>query len=169
MNWKIWDKPYKNQCRRHRVAIKTWWYISIKQANVCVTWNYEYICCFLSGQSFSKLREKPLMVDLTVEEGSKLKIIYATVLGFHGIDLDTGTYFDIYLPSQVCSAYLLGVLRSVAASVIINNVLYCVVYPRQLLNSFHTSALALYKLQAPFKSHNNICLQHPWSARTCAL
>jgi len=40
------------------------------------------------------------MVDLTVEDGNKLKIIYATCVGFHGIDLDNATLFDIYIPAQ---------------------------------------------------------------------
>lgn len=43
------------------------------------------------------------MVDLTVEDGNKLKIIYATCVGFYGIDLDNATLFDIYIPSQVCN------------------------------------------------------------------
>jgi len=43
------------------------------------------------------------MVDLTVEDGNKLKIIYATCVGFYGIDLDNATLFDIYIPAQVCN------------------------------------------------------------------
>lgn len=71
--------------------------------------------------------------------------------------------------------YLFGVLRSVAvllftASVIINNILYCVIYPRQSLNRFHTSELALYKLLAQFKSHNDIFyLSHPWNVSCSAI
>ena len=52
-------------------------------------------------QSFVGLADKPLMVDLTVEEGQRLKAIYGSSRGFHGIDLDTSNVFDIYIPSHV--------------------------------------------------------------------
>jgi len=42
------------------------------------------------------------MVDLTVEEGQRLKVIYGSSRGFHAIDLDTSSVFDIYIPSHVC-------------------------------------------------------------------
>jgi len=50
---------------------------------------------------FSQLTYKPLLVDLTIEEGSRLKVIYGSSHGFHAIDLDTSNQIDIYLPSQV--------------------------------------------------------------------
>jgi len=53
-------------------------------------------------QSFAGLSDKPLMVDLTVEEGQRLKVIYGSSRGFHAIDLDTSSVFDIYIPAHVC-------------------------------------------------------------------
>ena len=50
---------------------------------------------------FSQLLYRPLLVDLTIEEGSRLKVIYGSTYGFHAIDLDTSNQIDIYLPSQV--------------------------------------------------------------------
>jgi hypothetical protein len=50
---------------------------------------------------FSQLAYRPLLVDLTIEEGSRLKVIYGSSYGFHAIDLDTSNQIDIYLPSQV--------------------------------------------------------------------
>jgi misshapen/NIK-related kinase len=50
---------------------------------------------------FSQLPYHPLLVDLTIEEGSRLKVIYGSEYGFHAIDLDTSNQIDIYLPSQV--------------------------------------------------------------------
>jgi misshapen/NIK-related kinase len=50
---------------------------------------------------FSQLAYHPLLVDLTIEEGSRLKVIYGSSYGFHAIDLDTSNQIDIYLPSQV--------------------------------------------------------------------
>ena len=50
---------------------------------------------------FSQLAYRPLLVDLTIEEGSRLKVIYGSRHGFHAIDLDTSNQIDIYLPCQV--------------------------------------------------------------------
>lgn len=52
-------------------------------------------------QSFSGLTEKPLLADLTIEEGQRLKVIYGSNHGFHAIDLDTSQVFDIYIPAHV--------------------------------------------------------------------
>ena len=53
-------------------------------------------------QSFGDLVHKPLLVDLTVEEGQRLKVIYGSVSGFHAVDVDSGAVYDIYLPTHVC-------------------------------------------------------------------
>jgi misshapen/NIK-related kinase len=55
---------------------------------------------FMAFKSFAGLADKPLMVDLTVEEGQRLKVIYGSCRGFHAIDLDTSSVFDIYIPSH---------------------------------------------------------------------
>lgn len=55
--------------------------------------------CFL--KSFSDLQHKPLLVDLTVEEGQRLKVIFGSHTGFHVIDVDSGNSYDIYIPSHV--------------------------------------------------------------------
>lgn len=54
-------------------------------------------------QSFGDLVHKPLLVDLTVEEGQRLKVIYGSCSGFHAVDVDSGAVYDIYLPTHVCS------------------------------------------------------------------
>lgn len=54
-------------------------------------------------QSFSELAYRPLLVDLTVEEGSRLKVIYGSADGFHAVDLDSASVYDIYLPKHVSS------------------------------------------------------------------
>uniref|UniRef100_A0A4W3ITA7 non-specific serine/threonine protein kinase n=1 Tax=Callorhinchus milii TaxID=7868 RepID=A0A4W3ITA7_CALMI len=58
---------------------------------------------FMAFKSFSCLSNKPLSVDLTVEEGQRLKVIYGSVSGFHAIDVDSGTVYDIYLPTHIHS------------------------------------------------------------------
>lgn len=55
----------------------------------------------VSVQSFRSLPQKPLSVDLTVEEGQRLKVIYGSLSGFHAIDVDSGTPYDLYLPTHV--------------------------------------------------------------------
>lgn len=52
-------------------------------------------------QSFGELVHKPLLVDLTVEEGQRLKVIYGSCAGFHAVDVDSGSVYDIYLPTHV--------------------------------------------------------------------
>ncbi|VUZ49767.1 unnamed protein product [Hymenolepis diminuta] len=52
---------------------------------------------FMAFKHFSSLHFRPLLVDLTVEENQRLKVIYGSEAGFHAIDLDTNTVFDLYL------------------------------------------------------------------------
>ena len=52
-------------------------------------------------QSFTELQHRPQLVDLTVEEGQRLKVIYGSSVGFHVIDVDSGNPYDIYIPSHV--------------------------------------------------------------------
>lgn len=40
-------------------------------------------------------------MDLTVEEGQRLKVIYGSCAGFHAVDVDSGSVYDIYLPTHV--------------------------------------------------------------------
>ncbi|XP_070539407.1 mitogen-activated protein kinase kinase kinase kinase 4-like isoform X2 [Ptychodera flava] len=53
---------------------------------------------FMAFKSFTDLIHKPLIVDLTIEEGSRLKVVYGSNAGFHAIDLDSGSVIDLYLP-----------------------------------------------------------------------
>uniref|UniRef100_A0A3B4UHM0 non-specific serine/threonine protein kinase n=1 Tax=Seriola dumerili TaxID=41447 RepID=A0A3B4UHM0_SERDU len=58
-----------------------------------------FLTCVL--QSFGDLVHKPLLVDLTVEEGQRLKVIYGSCSGFHAVDVDSGAVYDIYLPTHI--------------------------------------------------------------------
>uniref|UniRef100_A0A8C2KEW1 non-specific serine/threonine protein kinase n=1 Tax=Cyprinus carpio TaxID=7962 RepID=A0A8C2KEW1_CYPCA len=51
--------------------------------------------------SFGDLVHKPHLVDLTVEEGQRLKVIYGSCSGFHAVDVDSGAVYDIYLPTHI--------------------------------------------------------------------
>ncbi|EJW83173.1 hypothetical protein WUBG_05915, partial [Wuchereria bancrofti] len=50
--------------------------------------------------AFSQLTHLPLIVDLTVEKNSRLKVLYGSREGFHAIDLDSGSIDDIYTPAN---------------------------------------------------------------------
>lgn len=56
---------------------------------------------FMAFKSFCDLTFRPLLVDLTVEEGTRLKVIYGSSDGFHAVDLDSASVYDIYLPKLV--------------------------------------------------------------------
>ncbi|XP_063743207.1 mitogen-activated protein kinase kinase kinase kinase 4-like isoform X1 [Eleginops maclovinus] len=56
---------------------------------------------FMAFKSFGDLVHKPLLVDLTVEEGQRLKVIYGSASGFHAVDVDSGAVYDIYLPTHI--------------------------------------------------------------------
>ncbi|XP_035390516.1 mitogen-activated protein kinase kinase kinase kinase 4-like isoform X8 [Electrophorus electricus] len=56
---------------------------------------------FMAFKSFGDLMHKPLLVDLTVEEGQRLKVIYGSCSGFHAVDVDSGAVYDIYLPTHI--------------------------------------------------------------------
>ncbi|XP_061548142.1 mitogen-activated protein kinase kinase kinase kinase 4-like isoform X7 [Phycodurus eques] len=56
---------------------------------------------FMAFKSFGELVHKPLLVDLTVEEGQRLKVIYGSSSGFHAVDVDSGAVYDIYLPTHI--------------------------------------------------------------------
>ncbi|KAK6060857.1 hypothetical protein COOONC_01482, partial [Cooperia oncophora] len=52
------------------------------------------------AESFGALSHLPLIVDLTVEENARLKVLYGSHEGFHAIDLDSAAIYDIYTPSN---------------------------------------------------------------------
>uniref|UniRef100_A0A915EJ97 non-specific serine/threonine protein kinase n=1 Tax=Ditylenchus dipsaci TaxID=166011 RepID=A0A915EJ97_9BILA len=55
---------------------------------------------FMAFKSFGQLSHMPLVVDLTVEENARLKVLYGSHEGFHAIDLDSASIYDIYTPAQ---------------------------------------------------------------------
>lgn len=57
-------------------------------------------------KNFGELEHRPLLVDLTIEDQSRLKVIYGSAEGFHAVDLDSAEVYDIYLPKHVsCGFY----------------------------------------------------------------
>lgn len=66
-----------------------------------------YVRLILTLQSFAELMHRPLLVDLTVEEQTRLKVIYGSAEGFHAVDLDSAIVYDIYLPKHVSRAFVI--------------------------------------------------------------
>lgn len=75
--------------------------IALKDSIEIYAWAPKPYHKFMAFKSFGELAHRPLLVDLTVEEGSRLKVIYGSADGFHAVDLDSATVYDIYLPKHV--------------------------------------------------------------------
>ncbi|XP_017278627.1 mitogen-activated protein kinase kinase kinase kinase 4 isoform X2 [Kryptolebias marmoratus] len=75
--------------------------IALKNAVEVYAWAPKPYHKFMAFKFFRSLPQKPLSVDLTVEEGQRLKVIYSSVSGFHAIDVDSGTPYDLYLPTHI--------------------------------------------------------------------
>uniref|UniRef100_A0A8C5C816 non-specific serine/threonine protein kinase n=1 Tax=Gadus morhua TaxID=8049 RepID=A0A8C5C816_GADMO len=75
--------------------------IALKSAVEVYAWAPKPYHKFMAFKSFCPLPQRPLSVDLTVEEGQRLKVIYGSLSGFHAIDVDSGTPYDLYLPTHI--------------------------------------------------------------------
>uniref|UniRef100_A0A8B9KU59 non-specific serine/threonine protein kinase n=1 Tax=Astyanax mexicanus TaxID=7994 RepID=A0A8B9KU59_ASTMX len=75
--------------------------IALKNAVEIYAWAPKPYHKFMAFKSFTDLQHKPQLVDLTVEEGQRLKVIYGSSVGFHVIDVDSGNPYDIYIPSHI--------------------------------------------------------------------
>ncbi|XP_034061937.1 LOW QUALITY PROTEIN: TRAF2 and NCK-interacting protein kinase-like [Gymnodraco acuticeps] len=75
--------------------------IALKNAVEIYAWAPKPYHKFMAFKSFTELQHRPQLVDLTVEEGQRLKVIYGSSVGFHVIDVDSGSPYDIYIPSHI--------------------------------------------------------------------
>ncbi|XP_038565927.1 TRAF2 and NCK interacting kinase b isoform X7 [Micropterus salmoides] len=75
--------------------------IALKNAVEIYAWAPKPYHKFMAFKSFTDLQHRPQLVDLTVEEGQRLKVIYGSSVGFHVIDVDSGNPYDIYIPSHI--------------------------------------------------------------------
>ncbi|KAK2826508.1 hypothetical protein Q5P01_020722 [Channa striata] len=74
--------------------------IALKNSVEIYAWAPKPYHKFMAFKSFTDLQHRPQLVDLTVEEGQRLKVIYGSSVGFHVIDVDSGSPYDIYIPSH---------------------------------------------------------------------
>ncbi|XP_053311088.1 mitogen-activated protein kinase kinase kinase kinase 4 isoform X3 [Spea bombifrons] len=78
--------------------------IALKSSVEVYAWAPKPYHKFMAFKSFGDLVHRPLLVDLTVEEGQRLKVIYGSCAGFHAVDVDSGAVYDIYLPTHIQSS-----------------------------------------------------------------
>ncbi|KAF2880371.1 hypothetical protein ILUMI_25787 [Ignelater luminosus] len=78
--------------------------IALKDSIEIYAWAPKPYHKFMAFKSFAELTHRPLLVDLTVEEGTRLKVIYGSADGFHAVDLDSASVYDIYLPKHTQGA-----------------------------------------------------------------
>ncbi|KDR14763.1 Serine/threonine-protein kinase mig-15 [Zootermopsis nevadensis] len=75
--------------------------IALKDSIEIYAWAPKPYHKFMAFKSFGDLMHRPLLVDLTVEEGTRLKVIYGSADGFHAVDLDSASVYDIYIPKHI--------------------------------------------------------------------
>ncbi|KAM4695437.1 TRAF2 and NCK-interacting protein kinase isoform 2-T2 [Discoglossus pictus] len=75
--------------------------IALKNSVEIYAWAPKPYHKFMAFKSFTDLQHRPLLCDLTVEEGQRLKVIFGSSTGFHVIDVDSGNTYDIYVPSHI--------------------------------------------------------------------
>lgn len=107
--------------------------IALKDSIEIYAWAPKPYHKFMAFKSFGELAHRPLLVDLTVEEGTRLKVIYGSADGFHAVDLDSATVYDIYLPKHVRTIYN-------------NSIIPC----RSLYKGIEYVSFQPYRLKAPF-------------------
>ncbi|KAJ0181169.1 hypothetical protein K1T71_003254 [Dendrolimus kikuchii] len=78
--------------------------IALKDSIEIYAWAPKPYHKFMAFKSFGVLQHRPLLVDLTIEEGTRLKVIYGSADGFHAVDLDTANVYDIYIPKHTQGA-----------------------------------------------------------------
>ncbi|CAH0558014.1 unnamed protein product [Brassicogethes aeneus] len=75
--------------------------IALKDSIEIYAWAPKPYHKFMAFKSFGELTFRPLLVDLTVEEGTRLKVICGSSDGFHAVDLDSANVYDIYKPKHI--------------------------------------------------------------------
>jgi hypothetical protein len=78
-------------------------FLVIAQGNVIqmFAWAPKPYHKFMPYKVFTDLPYRPLIVDMTVEEDSRMKILYGSEKGFHAIDIENEIKYDLYIPSFI--------------------------------------------------------------------
>lgn len=73
--------------------------IALKDSIEIYAWAPKPYLKFMAFKSFTELVHKPLLVDMTIEDGIRFNVIYGSSEGFHAVDVDSGGVNDIHTPS----------------------------------------------------------------------
>lgn len=73
--------------------------IALKDSIEIYAWAPKPYLKFMAFKSFTELVHKPLLVDMTIEDGIRFNVIYGSSQGFHAVDVDSGIVHDIHTPS----------------------------------------------------------------------
>ncbi|XP_076336969.1 serine/threonine-protein kinase mig-15-like isoform X11 [Tachypleus tridentatus] len=74
--------------------------IALRESVEIYAWAPKPYHKFMAFKSFPDLIHRPLLIDMTIEEGVRLKVIYGSAEGFHAVDVDSGGVYDVYIPSH---------------------------------------------------------------------
>ncbi|XP_071034746.1 serine/threonine-protein kinase mig-15 isoform X7 [Parasteatoda tepidariorum] len=74
--------------------------IALKESIEIYAWAPKPYHKFMAFKSFTDLAHRPALIDMTIEEGVRLKVVYGSTEGFHAVDLDSGAVYDIYIPAH---------------------------------------------------------------------
>lgn len=91
--------------------------IALKDGIEIYAWAPQPYHKFMAFKSFPDLLHKPMLVDMTIEEGTRFKVIYGSTEGFHAVDLDFDSVYDIYVPSHVSANKLSLLCRGSSSGV----------------------------------------------------
>lgn len=74
--------------------------IATKSSVEVYAWAQKPYSKFMQFKSFPDIPHRPVLVDMVCETATKTKVLYASAMGFHAIDLENGVLQDLYLPAQ---------------------------------------------------------------------
>jgi TRAF2 and NCK interacting kinase len=80
--------------------------VGLKDSIEVYAWAQKPYFKFMAFKSFPNLQHKPLLVDLAIEDGTRMKVLYGSNVGFHVIELDSGHVMDIYIPQTMHDTYV---------------------------------------------------------------
>ncbi|XP_076336967.1 serine/threonine-protein kinase mig-15-like isoform X9 [Tachypleus tridentatus] len=99
-SFKDWENTFRiwsNNVKYERIKFLV---IALRESVEIYAWAPKPYHKFMAFKSFPDLIHRPLLIDMTIEEGVRLKVIYGSAEGFHAVDVDSGGVYDVYIPSH---------------------------------------------------------------------
>ncbi|XP_076334860.1 serine/threonine-protein kinase mig-15-like isoform X2 [Tachypleus tridentatus] len=99
-SFKDWENTFRiwsNNVKYERIKFLV---IALRESIEIYAWAPKPYHKFMAFKSFSDLIHHPLLVDMTIEEGVRLKVIYGSGEGFHAVDVDSCGVYDVYIPTH---------------------------------------------------------------------